>query len=133
MEAPSPLFSEFYINKSTESGDIKKTKNHELKLNENSYLLKIESENEKIHFKINQSTDKTVYYYYNSFIYDELINLLKLPTQIYYNTAKIFEFYEACLSKNKINLKEDKEEKIMILFLKIAIGFDEIESSINLK
>ena len=70
-------------------------------MNENSYLLKIELGNEKIQFKINQTTEKTLYYYYNSFTYDEIINLLKLPPQIYDNISKIFEFYETSLSKNK--------------------------------
>ena len=135
MEAPSPLYTEFYINTDTctKPGEIKKSKNHELKLDKNSYLLTIELENEKINFKINNPNDRTFYYYYNSFTYDEIINLLKLPTQIYDNISKIFELYEAGLSKNKINLKEDIEEKTMTLFLKITMGFDDIESSISLK
>ena len=135
MDAPTPLYTEFYINTSTytKPGEIKKSKSHELKLNKNSYLLTIELENEKINFKINKPNDRTFYYYYNSFTYDEIINLLKLPTQIYDNISKIYELYEAGLSKKKINLKEDKEEKTMILFLKITMGFDDIESSIALK
>ena len=133
MEAPSPYGCEFYIKNITKSGEIKKTKNHEIKLNKNSYLLTIELEDETINFKLNQINDKTFYYYYNSFTYDEIINLLKLPPQIYDDISTIFELYETGLSKNKIYLKEDEEEKMMILFIKITMGFDEIESSINLK
>ena len=70
-------------------------------MNENSYLLKIELGNEKIHFKINQTNEKTLYYYYNSFTYDEIINLLKFHLK--YMT--IFQKFSNFLKQASLRIK----------------------------
>ena len=62
-----------------------------------------------------------------------MLNILKLPSQIYDNISKIFNFYEIGFEKNKIKLIEDKNKKIMVLSLKIPVGFEEVESNIKLK
>jgi len=119
------------INIISKPGTIIETKEYELKLNNDIYILKLEIDsNNKIYFKLRQINNISYYNYYNEFTYEELINILCLPSKIYENMNKIFIFYNTALLKNKVILSQNKN--IMILLLKINIGFDEVESSINL-
>ena len=84
-------------------------------------------------FKIWQTNNISFYFYHNQYEYNYLINELKLPIQNYENVSKLFKFFEAAISKNKIILSQDKNKKELILSLNITIGFDEIESKLFLK
>ena len=84
-------------------------------------------------FKIWQTNNISFYFYHNQYEYNYLINEIKLPVQNYENVSKLFKFFEAVISKNKLFYLKIKIKNELILSLKITIGFDEIESKLFLK
>ena len=130
MEAAKPIA----IERVTTIGEKNESKEYEIKINEDTYLLNIELDcNLKIIFKLRQTNDLTYSYYFKEFEYQELINILQLPNKLFEDASKIFAFYNTGLSQNKITLSYNKEKNIMSLLIKIPIGFDEVESKIDLK
>jgi hypothetical protein len=98
-EAPIPEINS--ITPLTEKPIKKECKEHNLKLDKDTYLLKMELENETIHFQIRQTNSIYFYYYSNEFNYDQLLTLLKLSPLIFNDISKIFNFYETGFLKKK--------------------------------
>ena len=131
IEAAKPIIN-INLNDRTKYHSLQ-NKEYELYLDKNIYLLKVEIySNEKKYFNLNQINDISFNYYYKEYTYQESINTLLLPSQYYENISKVFKFLDIAFSKNKTSLFYDKDQKTMILSLKMPIGFDEIESKLNL-
>ena len=112
-EAPSP------ININNKKYNILESKEYELKLDNDIYLLKMELKlNDIISLKIRQINDLSFYYYSKEYKYDNLIKLLLLNKDYYDNISKIFNFFDKAFSIKKVKLIKTKEKQ-MILLLKI--------------
>ena len=117
----------------TQDSEPLETKEYELNLNKDTYLLKMQlSKHEKISFKIRQTNNLFFYYYYKEFGYEELRKALSLPVEHYNNISKVFKFYDTAVLKNKVFLVQEKGKKGMVLLLKITLFFEDIESKIFL-
>ena len=117
----------------TQDSEPLETKEYELNLNKDTYLLKMQlSKHEKISFKIRQTNNLFFYYYYKEFGYEELRKALSLPVEHYDNISKVFKFYDTAVLKNKVFLVQEKGKKGMVLLLKITLFFEDIESKIFL-
>ena len=120
METPELILTE------EKKPELIESKTYELKLDNEIYFLnfKIISE-EKMLF---QAKNKTISLlsFEKEFTYEELIKNLFLQEQYYNNIHKIYKFYDISLTKNKISLLYDKNEKQLKLLLKKHIDYDNI-------
>ena len=134
IEAAKPINSSLNsLSPVTQESEPLETKEYELNLNKDTYLLKIQLiKHEKISFKIRQTNNLFFYYYYKEFGYEELRKALSLPVEHYDNISKVFKFYDTAVLKNKVFLVQEKGKKGMVLLLKIALFFDDMESKLFL-
>ena len=124
-------FQEPLTPKNKESKKLIQNVQHELKFNNNVYLLTIELySNEKINFNIRQINNISFYTYNKEYEYENLINILLLHKKYYNNISKVYNFLCTALSKNKIDLV--KENNKMQIQLKKTQEFDEINCVIYL-
>ena len=92
------------------------TKEYQFQINTDKYTLKIDSySNQTMHFYIKQNNSITIYYYERNYTYDDITKSLKLLKDYYNEISKVFEFYDTAITMKKVTLKEDKENKQMIL------------------
>ena len=97
-EAPSP------ININNKKYNILESKEYELKLDNDIYLLKMELKlNDIISLNIRKINDLSFYYYSKEYKYDNLTNLLLLNKDYYDNITKIYKFCYKAISKKKLN------------------------------
>ena len=108
------------------------SKEYELKLGSNTYLLKMECHsNNVITLNLQQTNKLSYYYFFKEYNYDKLLNLLFLNKPFYNNISKIYQFCDIAISKNKVNLIKDNENKIILSFKNI-VNFEEIECKLDL-
>ena len=109
------------------------SKEYEFQINTDKYSLKIDTySNQTIRFYIKQTNIITIYYYEKNYTYDDITKALKLLKDYYNDIEKIFKFYDTAITKKKVNLKEDKEKKQMILQMEKQLDFDIIQCNIEL-
>ena len=108
-EAPTPID----FNDLTKTNIIKtlESKTYEMKIKDKNYFLTIELlSNQKLNFHVKQINDFSLFYYKEEFEYKVLIEKLFLSEKYYNNIAKIFNFLDMSVLKNKVSL-------ILLLFL----------------
>ena len=126
IEAPTP------IDINNKENYLLESKEYELKLDNDIYLLKMELKlNDIISLKIRQINDLSFYYYSKDYKYDNLAKLLLLNKDYYDNISKIYKFFDKAISKKKVKLIKTKEKQI-ILLLKNIIEFEEVDCKLNL-
>ena len=124
-ETPIPL-------ESNKFNDILESKEYELKLDNDIYLLKMElHSNDLIIFNLRQMNNLSFNCYYEKYEYDNLLNLLLLNHEFYDNISKIYKFCDKTITKNKVKLIKIKEKKIVII-LKNIVDLEEVECKLNL-
>ena len=132
-EAPKPINNDIRTSSQSKNCEVVENKEYELNLDKDTYLLKMDLySNQKISFTIRQTNNISFYYFYKEYSYEELIKNLFLPVQQYDNIKKVFSFYDTAIIKNKVTLIQEKEKKNMILLLKIALFFEDIEAKLFL-
>ena len=123
-ESPKPKISNTILNSLLESRE------YELKLDNDIYLLKMELySNDLITLNIRQINNLS-FYYYIEYNYDKLLILLLLTNEYYNNISKIYKFCDKVISENKIKLVKNKEK--MTLTLKNIIDSQEMECKLVL-
>ena len=117
-----------------ESGrKLLQTKEYEFQIKIDKYILKIDTySNQTMYFYIKQTNNITIYYYERKFTYDKITKELKLLKDYYNDITKIFEFYDTAITMKKVTLKEDKENKQMVLQLEKQLDFFTIQCDIGL-
>ena len=130
VETPAPIFEKpETLNKKEPSQN-----NYELKYNNDTYLITIETINdEKIHFKARQTNDISFYYYEEIYFYEKIAKILLLEKTYYDSIDKVFNFYDKAMKRNKVSLVYDTQKNTIILSLKKIMDFDEVECQLNLK
>ena len=109
------------------------SKEYELKLDNDTYLLKMELNlNEQINLNLRKVNNLSFYCYSKEYKYDSLLKLLLLNKDYYDNISKIYNFFDKAISKKKVKLIKEKEKQ-MILLLKNVIEFEEIDCKLDLK
>ena len=114
---------------------IMEHKKYELKLKENIYCLEMilyTDSDDKLCFKLTQSDNLSLYYYYKEFNYNDLINLLSLNKKQYDDLSKIFSFLDKMITNKELNLVSYQYNKIIYLRLKTSLNSKEFESEIKL-
>ena len=133
-DAPNPMNANINMNTPLNINEPICSKEYELNLNKDTYLLKIEiSGKDKISFNLRQINNISFDYFYQEYDYETLVKELLIPAQYYNNIEKVYKFYDTAIEKQKVVLAFDKDKKAMILLLKITIFFDDIESKLYLK
>ena len=109
------------------------TKNYKLNLNNNTFLLEIETDPKgNINFKVKQLNIITKNYYSKLYTFEEIFNKLSLIKQHHDSISKIFNFIDKSISLGKMILIEDQNKNI-ILSLKRSLDFgEEVEYKIEL-
>ena len=132
MEAPNAIDSKINTPKINKAPLC--SKEYELNLGQDTYLLKMEVITEdKMSFNLRQVNNISFAYFYQEYDYDTLVKELLIPGQHYNNIEKVYKFYDTAIEKQKVILSYDKDKNAMILLLKITISFDDIESKLYLK
>lgn len=113
IEAAKPINSSLIsLSPVTQESEPLETKEYELNLNKDTYLLKMQlNQHEKISFKIRQTNNLSFYYYYKEFGYEDLRKALSLPVEHYDNISKVFKFYDTAVLKNKVFWCKKKAKK----------------------
>jgi len=128
-EAPTPID----FNDLTKPNIIKilESKTYEMKIKDKNYFLTIELlSNQKLNFHVKQINDFSLFYYKEEFEYKVLIEKLFLSEKYYNNIAKIFNFLDMSVLKNKVSLILEKNH--IKLSLKKTMDYDEIVCFLNL-
>ena len=101
MDAPeTPMPNENY-DKSSNLKELLESKEYELMLDKDFYLLKMELySNNLINLNIRQINNLSFYYYYKEYKYDKLLKILLLNSKYYDKISKIYEFLDNAI-RNK--------------------------------
>ena len=108
MDAPTPISPKEF----NQSNKIKINKEYNIRTNEKNYNLIINIDNEYIFFKIYKLNNLISIYYKNKFDLKSLINILKLNIDLYDNFEKIIELIDNCYKNKKIEINNDKNNKM---------------------
>lgn len=115
-----------------EQNGLIETKNYKLNLDNDTFLLTIETfPNENIDFKVKQINELSISYFYKKYSFEEILQKLYLYKEFNKNISNILKFIDASISQNKMILIKDKEKKIK-LSLKRIIDLNEIDCIIEL-
>ena len=115
-----------------EQNGLIETKNYKLNLDNDTFLLTIETfPNENIEFKVKQINELSISYFYKKYSFEEILQKLYLYKEFNKNISNILKFIDASISQNKMILIKDKEKKIK-LSLKRIIDLNEIDCIIEL-
>jgi hypothetical protein len=131
VETPAPIVQkpEIVFNNKEPSQN-----NYELKINNDTYSITIETINDKkIHFKVLQTNNMSFYYYEETYEYEKISKILFLEKTYYDNIDKVFNFCDKAMKKNKVSLVHDTHKNTMILSFKKIMDFEEVECRLNLK
>ena len=113
--------------------EISETKNYKLYLNNDTFLLVIEtSSNGDINFKVKQINIITRYYFSKKYSFEEILKKLYLYKDLYESISKILIFIDNSISHKKMILNEDQNQNIL-LSLKKSMDFEEVECKIELE
>ena len=119
------------ITYNTKLNDLIESKEYKLTLENDTYLLKMESHsNDLISLNVRQINNISFYYFYKEYKYDQLLNLLILNNEYHNNISKIYQFCDIAITKNKVKLIKEKEK--MILLLNNIVNFKEVECKLDL-
>ena len=125
-QAPIPLKNEIIPKKLSQSFEFN------IPTNKNQYQLKIETyTDESIEFNLRQTNIVSFIYYKKQFNYNEIMSKLLLVKEYYSDINKVLKFIEIAITKKKLSIIEDKENRI--LNLKKIIDYDEIDFQIILE
>ena len=125
-QAPIPLKNEIIPKILSQSFEFSIPKN------KNQYQLKIETyTDESIEFNLRQTNIVSFIYYKKQFNYNEIMSKLLLVKEYYSDINKVLKFIEIAITKKKLSIIEDKENRI--LNLKKIIDYDEIDFQIILE
>ena len=115
-----------------EQNGLIETKNYKLNLDNDTFLLTIETfSNDNIEFKVKQINELSISYFYKKYSFEEILQKLYLYKEFNKNISNILKFIDASISQNKMILIKDKEKKIK-LSLKRIIDLNEIDCIIEL-
>ena len=109
------------------------TKNYKLNLNNDTFLLVIEtSSNGDINFKVKQINNITRYYFSKKYSFEEILKKLYLYKDLNESISKILTYIDYSISNKKMILNEDQNKNI-ILSLKKSMDLQEVECKIELE
>lgn len=108
----------------TPEKEIENSKEYELKLNKDIYLLNMSKDSDIIHFNVKQINELSYYNYENEYKYDELIKKLLLQKEDYDNINTIFYFLDVSFSKGNAFLTNNNKNKKQNLILVIKDNND---------
>ncbi len=94
------------------------------------YNLQISIKSELIIFKLFHNNDINFNYYSKKFELTDIVNILHLPLSLYNSSEKVKKFIDEVLTRKLYKLQKEKENIIKIF--KFPIGFEEIESKIEI-
>ena len=130
MKAPTSI--NYLTSKPNNNNEINIKKEFLIKTDNISYKLKIYSNNKYMIFKIEKSNDLMLYYYYNNYEHNQIINILKLNDKLYDNFEKIIELINDANLNKKISIFKKNDESID-LRIELPIGFKVYNCSLILK
>ena len=139
MEAPNLFTSNGYIenpNKFLNSfdKDIKnQIKEYILKMNNAEYKLKISYDTNNIFLKIERKNELSLYNYENKYNYNDIVSILKLPSEIYNESNKVADVLDKAYENKKLFLKFDEDNINILLIVKLSIGFQEIDCPLQIR
>jgi len=108
-------------------------KEYEFNLNKDSYKLTIEIFSEpSILFTLKQTNLISDIYYQKKYKYQEILNIMKISSELYDNIKKISDFWDMAITKKIVNLHDDRSNKRMLLKFTTEIYFQRIETIIEL-
>ena len=108
-------------------------KEYEINLNKDTYKLTIEVFSQpSIIFTLNQTNVLSDIYYQKEYKYHEILNIMKISSQLYDDIKKIADFWDMAIAKNIVNLQEERPNKRMLLKFTTEIYFQKIETIIEL-
>ena len=123
-----------FDNIARDAKNVIQTKEYEVQINADNFTLRIDIySNQAIHFNLKQTNKLSIYYYEKYYTYDDLTKTLKLLKDNYNDVSKVFKFYDTSITKKKVNLKEEKEKKQMILHMDREFDYDTISCNIELE
>ena len=121
------------LEKPLETDNEELERQYEFSLNNDSYLVTMKAlSGERIFFQIRQINNISFSYYEKEFNYEEIVKIFLLQKNYYDNINKIFQFFDKAVNKNKVSLSQNLEKKTLVLTLKKALDFDEIDCSFDL-
>ena len=138
MEAPNLFTSNGYIenpNKFLNSfdKDIKnQIKEYILKMNNAEYKLKISYDTNNIFLKIERKNELSLYNYENKYNYNDIVSILKLPSEIYNESNKVADVLDKAYENKKLFLKFDEDNINILLIVKLSIGFQEFDCPLQI-
>ena len=94
------------------------------------YNLQISIKSELIIFKLFHNNDINFNYYSKKFELTDIVNILHLPLSLYNSSQKVKKFIDEVLTRKLYKLQKEKEN--IIIIFKFPIGFEEIESKIEI-
>ena len=105
-----------------------------IKINENTYALKnqLDEENKKIVLSCQIISSLSLYYYESSLSLDDLLKLNK-NLKICENINEVNDFFSQSIKDNKITLKNDNEDNLIIIVSIFNIRGSEEQFEISLK
>lgn len=108
-------------------------KEYELNLNKDTYKLTIEVFSEpSILFTLKQTNLISDIYYQKKYKYQEILNIMKISSQLYDDIKKISNFWDMAITRKIVNLQEERPNKRMLLKFTTEIYFQKIETIIEL-
>ena len=108
-------------------------KEYEFNLNKDTYKLTIEIFSEpSILFTLYQTNIISDIYYQKEYKYNEILNIMKISSELYDSIKKIADFWDMAITKKIANLEDERSNKRMLLKFTTEIYFQKIETIIEL-
>ena len=96
------------------------------------YNLQISIKSEFIIFKLINYNVISFNYYLKKYELTEIVNILCLPLSLYNSLEKVKKFIDEVITRKLYKLEKEKEKQNIFLIFKFPIGFEEIESKIEI-
>ena len=113
-----------------ERGNIIESKEYEIEMNEQKYILILEKYKDIINFRLRKKEKMILIEYNKEYEYEEMIKELLLDKEYYNEIDKIYNLYDDLMEKGKVSLM--KIEGIMKLIIKKENNNEEIELKENI-
>ena len=113
-----------------ERGNIIESKEYEIEMNKEKYILIIEKYKNKLNFRLRKKEKMILIEYNKEYEYEDMIKELLLDKEYYNEIDKIYKLYENLIEKGKVSIM--KIEGIMKLIIKKENNNEEIELKENI-
>lgn len=118
MESRPPIQYNFDKGETDEEENEKQqVKDYIIKSNDICYKLIVKKDSENIEFKINKLDKLNLYYYYNKYSLEKIIDYLKIDISTYNNLSKIMKVIDNSYLKNKIYVDIDNYNNSKLIII----------------